>query len=89
MILGGKRATAIRALDILNRELSARPFIADVYSIADISLFAYAHLAGDAGIPTAHLPAFEQWVTRVRGQNRFLAEMYPYSIDPHSTKELP
>jgi glutathione S-transferase len=88
-LIEGKRATAIRALDILNRELSARPFIADVYSIADISLFAYAHLAGDAGIPTAHLPAFEQWVTRVRGQNRFLAEMYPYSIDPHSTKELP
>jgi glutathione S-transferase len=88
-LIDGKRATAIRALDILNRELSARPFIAGDYSIADISLFAYAHLAGDAGIATAHLPAFESWVTRVRSQNRFLAEMYPYSIDPHSTKELP
>jgi glutathione S-transferase len=88
-LIDGKRATAIRALDVLNRELSVRPFIAGDYSIADISLFAYAHLAGDAGISTAHLPAFERWVARVRSQNRFLAAMHPYSIDPHSSKELP
>jgi len=88
-LIEDKRTTAIRALGILNRELSDRPFIAGDYSIADISLFAYAHLACDAGISTAHLPAFEQWMARVRGQDRFLAEMYPYSIDPGSSKELP
>lgn len=89
-LVASKRATAARALDILNAELATRSFIAgETYSIADISLFAYAHLAADANIATGHLPAFEAWVTRVRTQDGFLAEMHPYSIDPHASAELP
>jgi glutathione S-transferase len=73
-----KRATANRALGILNRELAMQPFIAaDTYSIADIAIFAYAHLAEDAGISTHHFPAFEAWVARVRAQNGFLAPTHP------------
>ena len=50
-LVAGKRALGLRALGILDRELSNRAFIAgDAYSIADISLFAYAHLANDAGL---------------------------------------
>jgi glutathione S-transferase len=29
------------------------------------------------------------WIDRVQSQPRFLAETYPYSIDPHSVNELP
>jgi glutathione S-transferase len=73
-----KRATANRALGILDRELAAQPFIAsDTYSIADIAIYAYAHLAADAGIPTHHFPAFEAWTARVRAQRDFLAPMHP------------
>jgi glutathione S-transferase len=75
---------------VLDNELAMGPFIGgDAYSIADISLFAYAHLASDAGISTGHLPAFEAWVDRIRARDGFLAEMHPYSIDPHSSVELP
>jgi glutathione S-transferase len=89
-LIEGKRATALRALGILERELSCRPFITgDAYSIADISLFAYAHLANDAGIATDQFPSFEAWVARVRSQQGHLAKMHPYSIDPHSSVELP
>jgi|ERR1700730_4136789 glutathione S-transferase len=79
-----------RALRVLDNELATHPFIVgDVYSIADISIFAYAHLASDAGISTGHLPAFEAWVDRIRARDGFLAKMYSYSIDPHSSVELP
>ena len=45
-LVEGKRATAVRALGILERELAYRPFITgDAYSIADICLFAYAHFS--------------------------------------------
>jgi glutathione S-transferase len=89
-LIEGKRAAAIRALKILDEQLATRDFIAGpAYSIADISIFAYAHLAGDAGIATAHLHDFERWVARIRQQDRFLAEMFPYSIDPHASAELP
>jgi glutathione S-transferase len=89
-LIEGKRATAARALGILDDQLAKRPFIAGKnYSIADISIFAYAHLAGDADVQTGHLGHFTAWVERVRGQERFLAEMFPYSIDPHAAAELP
>jgi glutathione S-transferase len=86
----GRRAVAYRALRVLNTELAQRDFIAgDSYSIADISIFAYAHLASDAGISAAGLLAFQSWIARVKAQNGFLAQMYPYSIDSHSSAELP
>jgi glutathione S-transferase len=89
-LVDGKRGIALRALGILDRELSRRPFIAGgAYSVADISVFAYAHLASDAGIATDEFRSFEAWVARVRSQEGHLAEMYPYSIDSHSTVELP
>jgi glutathione S-transferase len=89
-LVDGKRAIALRSLEILDRELSNRPFIAGrMYSIADISLFAYAHLAKDAGIATDKLQSFEAWVARVKSQEGHLAEMYSYSIDPYSSAELP
>jgi glutathione S-transferase len=89
-LVDGKRAIAVRALGILEREFSSRPFIAgEVYSIADISLFAYAHLANDAGIATDGFRSFEAWIARVKCQEGHLAEMFPYSIDPHSSAEPP
>lgn len=89
-LVAGKRATAERALAILNKELRDRAFIAgDLYSIADISLFAYAHLAGDAGLATGHLEGFTAWVERVRAQPGHLSEIHPYSIDSHADRELP
>jgi glutathione S-transferase len=77
-LVDDKQATANRALDILNRELATRPFIAaDTYSIADTAIFAYAHLAVDAGISTSRFPAFEAWVARVRARHDFLAPTHP------------
>lgn len=89
-LVRAKRATAERALRILDEQLSMRSFIAgDAYSIADISTFAYAHLAGDAGLSVSGLPSFERWIERVKEQPGFLGEMFPYSMDPHATAELP
>jgi glutathione S-transferase len=89
-LVEGKRAIALRALGILDRELSNRPFIAGgAYSVADISLFAYAHLANDAGIATDQFRSFEAWVARVRSQEGHLADRHTYSIDPYSSVELP
>jgi glutathione S-transferase len=89
-VVAGRRAAGRKALAILNRELGKRPFIAGTeYTIADMSLFAYAHLAPDADIPLDDFPNFNDWVARVRSTPRFLGEMHPYSIDPHSFKELP
>src|SRR6185503_9119569 len=53
-LVDGKRAMGEKALRILDWELAQRPFIAgDHFSIADISIFAYAHRADVAGVSTA------------------------------------
>lgn len=85
-----RRTGGLRALQIVERELAARPFITGAdYTIADIALFAYTHRADEAGLPLGEFPHVCTWIDRVRTQPGFLDQHYPYSIDPHSSKELP
>jgi len=85
-----KRAGALKALAALDRELAERPFIlGERYTIADISLFAYTHVARDADLPLDDFRNVIAWIDRVRSQPGFLDRVYPYSIDPHSVRELP
>lgn len=85
-----KRAAALRTLGVLERELSRRSFLAnDRYSIADMSVFAYASRAEEAGISLEPYPHFRAWIARVQAQPGFLATMHPYSEDPHTADELP
>ena len=89
-LVDAKRAGALRTLQLLDRELAPRPFIAgDRYTIADMSIFAYASRAEEAGLSLAPYPHFRAWIARVEAQPGFVAEMHPYAIDPHSGNELP
>jgi glutathione S-transferase len=82
-LLPGKRASAERALQALERHLSRRAFLAaDAYTIADIALFAYTHLGEDAGFDFAHYPVLRAWIARVREAAGALPPVHPYSLDP-------
>jgi glutathione S-transferase len=89
-LVESRRAASLKALRILDRELKSRPFVAgDAYTIADISLFAYTSRAGEAELPLGDFANVGAWIERVETRPGFLAEMFPYSIDPHSGRELP
>ncbi|TSD84675.1 glutathione S-transferase family protein [Mycobacterium sp. KBS0706] len=89
-LVEAKREGSLKTLAILDRELSQRPWLAGpAYSVADIGVFAYVHRAEEADLPLPDFPNVTAWIDRVRSQPRFLAETFPYSIDPHSAKELP
>jgi glutathione S-transferase len=63
--LAGGRA----ALDALERGLEDRAFLAgDRYTIADIALYAYTHVAHEAGFDLQGHPAVEHWLERVAAQ---------------------
>lgn len=84
-----RRSLGQRVLTALNNHLSTEDFLAGGrYSVADISVFAYAGLAEDAGYRLTDYPAFEAWTRRVRSQPKFLDDIIPYSVDPHSIREL-
>ena len=78
-LAAGKRGAGERALDALERHLSRHPFLAnDSYSIADIAVYAYAHVAGEATVETAGYPAFRRWLTRVEATPGFMNDLEPY-----------
>jgi glutathione S-transferase len=74
-----------QSLDALERQLAATDFLlGSDYSVADIGLYAYTHLADDAGIALADYPAVEAWLRRVEAQPGFMndLERYPEHAGP-------
>ena len=55
-----------RALAALDEHLGPREWlVGDAYSIADISLYAYTHVAEEGGFELAAYPAVRAWIDRV------------------------
>jgi glutathione S-transferase len=58
-----------RALDALEAHLSTRSFLVDArYTIADIALYAYTHVAHEGGFELERYPAIGAWLERVAAQ---------------------
>jgi glutathione S-transferase len=67
--VAAKRAGGRAALRAMERHLETRSFLVDdTYTIADIALYAYTHVADEAGFDLAEYPAIEAWLARVREQ---------------------
>jgi glutathione S-transferase len=75
-------------LQVLERELTGRPYLVDDYSIADIAVFAYGHLAEDAGFDLGAFPAFGRWIQHIKKEQGPLPPVVPCSVDPDSWREL-
>lgn len=72
------RRMAAGALEALDRGLAGRRFlVAGRYSVADISLFAYTHVAGDV-LDLGAYPAVQEWLARVRETPGFVDDLEPY-----------
>lgn len=61
-----------RALGVMEQALARQPYLAgDAFTIADISLFAYTHVAHEGGYDLTPYPAINSWLERVKGQPGF------------------
>jgi glutathione S-transferase len=57
------------ALDAMERHLDGKSFlVGDRYSIADISLYAYTHVAHEGDFDLSQYPAIRAWLDRVAAQ---------------------
>jgi glutathione S-transferase len=66
------REKAKKGLTFLDRHLFGRRFITDhAYCVADISVYGYTHLAGEADIDLGHFPAVQAWMARVEDTQNF------------------
>ena len=64
-----RRAGGHRALAAMERELAGSEFlVGGRYSIADIALYAYTHVAEEGGFDLSGYPALRAWLERVAAQ---------------------
>jgi glutathione S-transferase len=64
-----KQAGGYRALEVMEQRLSAHPYlVGDRYTIADISLYAYTHVAEEGGFELQRFPGIRAWMGRVASQ---------------------
>ena len=69
-----KMSGGYRALEVMEGRLAQEPyFVGGRYSIADIALYAYTHVADDGGFDLGPSPAVRAWLDRVRAQPRYAA----------------
>ena len=60
-----------RALAVMNSQLATTSYIAgNVYTVADISLYAYTHVAHEGGFDLSSYPGIIDWMERVASHPR-------------------
>ena len=69
--LAEKMERGYDALRVMEGHLATRRFfVAERYSIADIGLYAYTHVAHEGGFDLAVFPGVRAWLARVAGEPR-------------------
>ena len=72
-LLTQKQRAGNQALAVMNQHLASHTFfVSEGYSIADIALYAYTHVAGEGGFELSQYPAVVAWLQRVREQPRHI-----------------
>ncbi len=64
-----KQGGGMRALQVMEQQLKRTPYLAgENYTVADISLYAYTHVADEGGFDLSTFPAVAEWLSRVKAQ---------------------
>ena len=67
--LAQKQPLGYAALDVMEHHLTQRAFfVGERYSIADVGLYAYTHVAAEGGFDLGRYPGIRAWLARVREQ---------------------
>ena len=69
-----KRELGYAALGVMENHLAENDFlVAEDYTVADIALYAYTHVADEGGFDLAPYPAVRAWIARVASQPGYVA----------------
>lgn len=70
--------SAYDVLTIMDKHLEGRRYVAtSAFSIADIALYGYLHVAFEAGLDISQLGHFNRWLQRVRDEPGHIADLEP------------
>ena len=73
-MLEQKQPLGYAALGVMENQLKDHSFfVGDRYTIADICLFAYTHVADEGGFDLTRFPAVCTWINRVKEQYNYIS----------------
>ena len=79
-----RREAGEEALRVLDEYLVRHDFlVGGRYSVADIALYAYTHVAAEAGNDMSAYPAIGPWLARVEATEGFVNDLEPYPPNAH------
>lgn len=71
--LAGTKEPGLAALRVMERQLSLTPFLTgETFTIADIALYGYTHLAEEGEFDLAPFPAIRAWFKRIEAVPGFI-----------------
>ena len=70
--LAVRRDGGLAALRVMEEHLAKHEFFVSDYTIADIALFAYSHVAHEGGFPLDDFPKIREWIERIKKQAAFI-----------------
>jgi glutathione S-transferase len=74
-----RRAAAEEVLAVLDAHLDARAYlVGERYSVADIGVYGYVHVADEAGLDLRRYPGVVRWLDRVAEQPHYMNDLEPY-----------
>ena len=77
-----RRQGAHEVLRLLDDHLATREFfVGDRYTVADIAIYGYSHLAHEAGIDMQPYPHVRAWFARVEQQPGYMEDVEPYGAN--------
>ena len=68
-----KREGGLKALALMDSHLAGKTYMAaETYTIADIALYAYTHVAHEGGFPLDDYPNIQKWLDRIAAHPRHI-----------------
>lgn len=72
--IANKQKLGYKALTVMEQQLSQHDFlVADCYTIADIALYGYTHVAEEGGYDMSSFSAIKAWCDRIESQSNYIA----------------
>jgi glutathione S-transferase len=74
-----RREASYEVLALLDTELGQRDFlVGSTYSVADIGIYGYAHVADEAGLDLDPYGSLRAWLARVQARPGYMNDLEPY-----------
>jgi glutathione S-transferase len=80
-----RRLASYEVLELLDAHLARRDFfVGEAYSVADVGIYGYVHVADEAGLELEPYSSLRAWLGRVREQPGYMNDLKPYPPNSHA-----